>query len=233
MVLTWPAVEASDLASYRVWRSADSGATWTQLATVSAASPRSWTDSGLRNGIEQVYAVSAVDARGNDSGRSTSAAATPTGAVPGGASFSAGQVHSCEVRSAGTLWCWGSNGNGQLGDGTTLASSRPVQVGTRADWATVGVGDFHSCAVRVEGSLWCWGAGFAGQLGTGGFGQVLSPVRVGADDGWVQVTGGNTHGCALRSDTTIRCWGGNNAGQLGDGTTTERGRRCRSRATAG
>ncbi len=70
---------------------------------------------------------------------------------------SAGFSHSCGVRSDGSLWCWGANGYGQLGNGTTGGQSIPTRVGDAASWVGVSAGFSHSCGVRSDGSLWCWG----------------------------------------------------------------------------
>ena len=66
-----------------------------------------------------------------------------------------------------TLWCWGTNRNGELGDGTTVDGSVPVQTGQNAYWANVSAGAYHTCGLRTDGTLWCWGDTSVGQLGVG------------------------------------------------------------------
>jgi alpha-tubulin suppressor-like RCC1 family protein len=94
-------------------------------------------------------------------------------------SVSAGQSHTCAVMVDGTLWCWGSNTSGQLGDNTLDSKSTPVAVGTSGQtWAMVAAGVTHTCALATGGSLWCWGDNSAGQLGIGSNYPGKIPTRV-------------------------------------------------------
>jgi alpha-tubulin suppressor-like RCC1 family protein len=128
----------------------------------------------------------------------------------------------CGVRIDGTLWCWGDNSNGQLGDGTTTDRTNPTQVGSGTTWAQADVGGNHTCAVRLDGTSWCWGLNDVGQLGDGTTTQRTTPTQVGSGTAWAVVAAGSDHSCALRYDGTAWCWGDNGNGRLGDGTTTER-----------
>jgi len=67
----------------------------------------------------------------------------------------------------GSLWCWGSNGFGQLGDGTNEARDIPTRIGSALNWAAIAAGKYHTCAIETDGSLWCWGSNYSGQLGNG------------------------------------------------------------------
>jgi alpha-tubulin suppressor-like RCC1 family protein len=94
-------------------------------------------------------------------------------------SVSAGQSHTCAVMVDGTLWCWGSNTSGQLGDNTLDSKSTPVAVAVSGQtWAMVAAGVTHTCALATGGSLWCWGDNSAGQLGIGSNGAREIPTRV-------------------------------------------------------
>ena len=89
----------------------------------------------------------------------THASITPVqvGTESNWSSVSLGGEHACGTRANGTLWCWGSNIEGQLGIGTRDFSPTPVQVGTERSWASVSVGGENTCGTRTDGSLWCWG----------------------------------------------------------------------------
>lgn len=136
----------------------------------------------------------------------------------------AGWTHTCGVRDDDTLWCWGLNNVGQLGDGTEdIDRPSPVQVGTASDWITVAPGSIHTCGIRAGGQMWCWGAGAQGQLGDGLSTGSLVPVRVGTFSDWKEVTaGGFRFTCGIRGEGDLYCWGANGDGQLGVGDTTDR-----------
>ncbi len=136
---------------------------------------------------------------------------------------SAGGGHACSVRDDGSVWCWGRNDNGQLGDGTGVDSDLPVRVQIVANATHVGAGDLFSCALDTKGEIYCWGRNDAGQLGDGTTSDSRTPVKVLEITGAKQLAVGLSHACALRADDTISCWGANADGELGDGTTTPRG----------
>jgi uncharacterized protein YaiE (UPF0345 family) len=139
------------------------------------------------------------------------------------ASVAAGAWHTVAVASDGTLWAWGNNGYGQLGDGTTIDTSSPVQVGTDTDWASVGAFYFsHTVAQKSDGTLWAWGWNSHGQLGDGTTIDKSSPVQVGTDTDWASVAAGRNHTVGLKSDGTLWAWGWNYKGQLGDGTIIDK-----------
>src|SRR5207249_850991 len=141
--------------------------------------------------------------------------------------------HSCALLGDGTVWCWGRNQDGQLGNGIPLpappgtqcpsswCSSTPVRVVgiTSADAITAGA--YHTCALLSDRTVQCWGRNDDGQLGDGTRTSSSTPVRVVGITGAVAVTGGWWHHtCALLRDGTVQCWGQNDFGQLGNGTTT-------------
>ena len=144
--------------------------------------------------------------------------------------ISAGEAHTCAVRTDGSLWCWGDGGEGRLGLGDTDDRTTPQQIlSTDADlatgWDSVSSGLDNSCALRTDGSLWCWGDGADGRLGLGNTNQQLLPQQVLATDsdlatGWEKVSTGSFHSCALRTDGSLWCWGAGTSGRLGLGNTT-------------
>jgi len=123
---------------------------------------------------------------------------------------------------ASEVWCWGHNGYGQLGDGTTTNRLTPVQVKNLSGVVQVATGYSHTCALKQDSTVWCWGDNYHGQLGDGTVTNRLTPVQVKNLSGVVQVTAGYYHTCALKQDGTVWCWGDNYHGQLGDGTIYDR-----------
>lgn len=129
-------------------------------------------------------------------------------------------LHACALRSDRTVWCWGSNSDGQLGIGDIENRSIPVQVVGLMDAVQVSVGFQHSCALRASGAIVCWGKGDDGRLGDGGSARQTRPVTAAVTDA-VAVFAGYAHTCALRRDGGAVCWGNNEFGQLGDGSTRD------------
>lgn len=128
------------------------------------------------------------------------------------------------IRSNGTLWAWGNNAFGQLGDGTSVSKSSPVSViGGFVDWLDVSNGTGHVLGLRSNGTLWSWGGGFYGKLGDGTTVSRSSPVSVvGGFTDWVQASASTNHSAAVRANGTIWAWGVNTDGQLGDNSTTNK-----------
>jgi alpha-tubulin suppressor-like RCC1 family protein len=89
-----------------------------------------------------------------------------------------GSLHSAAIKTDGTLWTWGYNVQGQLGDGTTVNKSSPVQIGSLTDWANVSVGAYTCWAIKTDGTLWAWGNGGNGILGDGTTVNKSSPVQM-------------------------------------------------------
>ncbi len=133
-----------------------------------------------------------------------------------------GQNHTAALKSDGTLWAWGNNQYGPLGDGTNVAKHIPVQIGTDTKWTGTAAGLAHLVALKSDGTLWAWGNNGNGQLGDGTTTNRQTPVQVGADNNWVSISAGSAYTVALKSNGTLWAWGDNGNGQLGDGTTTNR-----------
>jgi alpha-tubulin suppressor-like RCC1 family protein len=129
------------------------------------------------------------------------------------------------TKTDGSLWGWGYNFHGEIGDGTgstTSSKSSPVQIGTLTNWKQVASGLFHTAAIKTDGTLWTWGTNVYGQLGRGFVGGTAatggyysSPVQVGALTNWKQVVSSSRHCTAIATDGTLWAWGSNTIGQLG------------------
>ncbi len=137
--------------------------------------------------------------------------------------ISAGPRHSLARKSDNTLWSWGENGNGQLGDNTTTPRSSPVQIpGTQ--WTDISAGDSHSLARKSDGTLWSWGKNNNGQLGNSESGAYTpcrsSPIQIPGTQ-WTDISAG-THSLARKSDGTLWVWGAGGGGRLGNGQTNPR-----------
>src|SRR4051812_41036835 len=85
--------------------------------------------------------------------------------------IAAGAYHTVAIKTDGTLWAWGLNDKGQLGDGTTVNKNTPVQIGTDTDWAIIDAFTNNTLAIKTNGSLWAWGSNHFGQAGNGNFGN--------------------------------------------------------------
>jgi alpha-tubulin suppressor-like RCC1 family protein len=171
-------------------------------------------------------------------------------ANPGGdcvAQISNGGQHTCIVKhqdaKEDSIWCWGSNSSGQLGNGTFTDSALPVEVSRASFVPPLATGDHivevragaeHTCARTTRGQVYCWGSNGSGQLGVveNPTAMPLVPIpnsniprHVVFDnplDVTVQLATGASHTCATTEDGDAHCWGANGYGQLGDGTKISR-----------
>jgi alpha-tubulin suppressor-like RCC1 family protein len=147
--------------------------------------------------------------------------------LTGALAITAGGSHTCALRSDGSAWCWGSGGNGELGNGTSGAegqSSTPVAVSALTNAIAIAAGWNHTCAILAGGEVRCWGWGYHGALGDGssGVGDIAStPVIVSGLSNAVQIAAGQDSSCALTTDGTVHCWGYNQYGQLGNADTAD------------
>lgn len=185
-----------------------------------------WSTSGTVSTIVTSSGIATGKAVGSDTITAT------VGAVKGSAklivkapysAISAGAEHSLALRADGSLWAWGGNLFGQLGDGSLADKLEPTLVGSAKNWSALASGEFHSLALKSDGSLWSWGYNLNGQLGDGAAGTNKSvPTQVGTLTTWAAVAAGRAHSVALRKDGTLWAWGRNFNGQLGDGTESDR-----------
>ena len=127
-----------------------------------------------------------------------------------------GGNHSAAITKDGSLYIWGWNNYGQLGDGTTTERYTPIKIMDNV--ASVSLGDYHSAAVTKDGSLYMWGNNSSGQLGDGTTTSRYTPVKI--MNNVASVSLGSSHSAAITKDGSLYMWGWNHYGQLGDGTTT-------------
>jgi len=129
----------------------------------------------------------------------------------------AGESSSFAIKSDGTLWAWGFNENGQLGDGTFVNKNIPTQVGSATDWAQVKSGALHTIALKTNGNLWAWGLDNSGQLGVGtGNNSSSFPVQA-TGTNYITIACGADYSMAIKIDGTLWGWGSNTYRNLGIG----------------
>lgn len=122
------------------------------------------------------------------------------------------------IKTDGTMWGCGNNGQGQLGLGDMTSHNTVQQIGSDTDWASCSAGTTSSAAIKTGGTLWTWGSNGSGQLGNGGAGDKLSPTQVGTAIDWVSVSAGVTNMFGIRT-VNLYAWGDNTFGKFGDGST--------------
>ena len=144
---------------------------------------------------------------------------------------SAGSAHVVALKANGTVWTWGYNGNGELGDGKNRNTNIPVQVLTGAQDSNSGyleniiqvaAGAYHNLALAKDGTVWAWGYGSHGELGNRIMSNSSLPVKVIGVSDVVSIAAGYYNSFAVRKDGTVWSWGYNNYGQLGLGNDTSR-----------
>ena len=135
------------------------------------------------------------------------------GIVPGG-------IHTCALGPTSVLYCWGTNWNGTIGDGTTVDHFTPKLVSSSQLFYQIASGTAHTCALTDPGVAYCWGRNYAGQLGDGTTTDRLVPTLVAGGLTFASIDVGFNHSCAVTTAGAAYCWGSNDLGQLGDGTAT-------------
>jgi alpha-tubulin suppressor-like RCC1 family protein len=131
--------------------------------------------------------------------------------------------HVIALMSDTTVWAWGNNSNGQLGNGTTTDSTTPVQVSGISSVTFIAAGNKFSAArrsVTYSSVVNTWGLNSSGQLGNGTTTDSTTPAQVSGISGVTVISVGYDHIVAVKSDGTVWTWGNNGNGQLGNGTTT-------------
>jgi len=163
---------------------------------------------------------------GNLGDNTTNAKSSPVQTVTGGNNWESAShsgYHSAAIKTDGTLWIWGGNEYGELGNDDTTDVSSPIQTITGgSNWAQVSCSRDNTAAIKDDGSLWVWGRNGDGQLGTNNTQTVSSPIQtIAGGNDWAQVSFGRRFVGAIKNDGTLWMWGDNSVGQLGVGNTLD------------
>ncbi|AYB46111.1 S-layer homology domain-containing protein [Paenibacillus lautus] len=140
-------------------------------------------------------------------------------AISGGLGY-----HGMALSENGTVWTWGKNDNGELGNGTTIQQNAPVLVAGLSDVTAIAAGGYYSLALKSDGTVWAWGVNGGGELGDGTTTDRHVPVQVSGLTDVMAIAAGGSHSLAVKQDGTVWAWGNNAYGTLGDGTRLYRTR---------
>ena len=202
----------------------------TSLTNVIAIDAGAYHSIALKSdGTVWAWGVNSSAQLGDGTTASNSTTPKQVGTLSSVVAIAAGQYHNLVVKSDGTVWGWGLNNHGQVGDGTTTTyKTTPVQATGLTGATAVAGGHFHSLALKTDGTVWAWGFNGAGQVGDGTTAPRTTPVRAGDLSGISQVRAGDNHSVAVKTDGmssgSLWVWGSNSSGELGDGTLTSRNR---------
>jgi hypothetical protein len=215
--LSWPsAADNNSVTAYKIYLND------TEIQSLTGDTLQT-TIQNLNPGQIAVFRVEAEDAAGNVSstGLGTIIITKPEGDWQ---DTSAAYYHGQSIAGDGSLWGWGQNSVGQIGDGTTNSKTRPTATNSGSNWSSVTSGDAHSLALKNDGTLWAWGSNTFGQAGTDtAVTEVHTPQQIGTDSNWSYIAAGYQFSAAIKSDGTLWTWGSNNGGKLGigDNSTAE------------
>jgi alpha-tubulin suppressor-like RCC1 family protein len=200
------------------------GLKFQSISTGGGNSPESYTCALTTAGSAYCWGLNSAGQLGNGS---TTNSSIPV-AVSGGFTFqslSAGgggggavstRGHTCGITTGGDAYCWGQNEFGQLGNGSTTASTTPVAVSGRLTFRAISAGRVHTCGITTTSAAYCWGDGMA--LGDGTFSDSDAPVAVSGGLAFTSISAGWRHSCGITTAGDAYCWGGHGqGGALGNG----------------
>jgi alpha-tubulin suppressor-like RCC1 family protein len=136
--------------------------------------------------------------------------------------IAAGMGHSCALGTDGRAACWGSNDNGQLGDGSVESRPTPELVAGDLTFTQISSGLTHTCGLTTQNEVFCWGSNSMGQLGDATTQPRTAPVRINSTVSFRLVSAGRSHSCGVSNSRRVLCWGSNSDGQVGDGGSRQR-----------
>jgi alpha-tubulin suppressor-like RCC1 family protein len=173
------------------------------------------------NGTVWAWGLNSSGQLGNGNTTNSTAPVQVTGLPSGIVAISAGGAQSLALASNGTVWAWGLNSSGQLGNGSTTSSDTAVEVSGISTAVGIAAGNAHSLALLANGSVDAWGLNSSGQLGNGSTTSSDTPVAVSSLSGVTQIAAGYAHSVAITTSGQAYAWGANAGGQLGNGNTTQ------------
>ena len=156
---------------------------------------------------------------GNNSNNQSSAPVAVSGLSSGVRAIAAGVSSTCAIKTDGSVWCWGLNDVGELGNNSTTDSPVPVAVNGLSGVTQISMGAYHACAIATSGSAWCWGLNGDGEVGNNSTANSLVPVPVNGLSPVISIAAGQNNSCAVEADQSVWCWGYNTDGELGNNST--------------
>ena len=189
---------------------------WSQVSVGQPASAANFCVAVRTNGTLWTWGGAVSGQLGNNSATGGRSSPVQVGALSNWSLVAGGTSYCLAVKTDGTLWAWGSNTSGTLGNNTVIARSSPVQIGLLTNWSKViASGAGASFAVKTDGTLWSWGLATSGVLGLNDVASRSSPTQIGALSDWAQVAAGANFCTAIKTDGTLWSWGSGGNGRTG------------------
>lgn len=196
----------------------------TQLKVKAITSGDLHTCALLTDGTVKCFGFNSNGQLGNGSSVDHSVVPVTVTGLTGITAIAANGNHTCAIASDQSVWCWGENSHGELGDLTYTQRNKPVLTLGVGRVISIAAGRFHNCALRYDRTVYCWGNNSYGQLGDGTTTrQNMATIVPGLTDIW-GISAGAGHSCAIQINGDVgggvKCWGRNSSGELGNGTNT-------------